>query len=291
MANQMRTHGASSTWDAIFDYLNLNRHKFDEYGNFDPSPDKRDYVPPALATDPDSIHPSIDRILRRRKTNKPRYGGLYRPGEGPEDVARERNTNEAKEFADGIRYDADKCQSNRHLEERLCGDGGYSSGCWERARERYSNCTRFGHYNGLPIWTLQDETGEADQDLDRRQESKATGDLKPKPEASPKPEDEPDKSERTTTDRAIANLLANPFLRAQLAALLGGPGMLRDGSTDRRPFLRKIVVLPSDYPKGMDRPETAYSPQPYLLPALGGPMGAQAGAGAMGARLLSLTPR
>lgn len=34
--------------NAIFDYLNLNRHKFDALGEFDPTPDERDYVPPEL---------------------------------------------------------------------------------------------------------------------------------------------------------------------------------------------------------------------------------------------------
>lgn len=35
--------------EAIFDYLNLNRHKFDALGNLDATPDKRDYVPRELA--------------------------------------------------------------------------------------------------------------------------------------------------------------------------------------------------------------------------------------------------
>jgi hypothetical protein len=34
--------------NAIFDYLNLNRHKFDEVGNFDPTADRRDNIPPRL---------------------------------------------------------------------------------------------------------------------------------------------------------------------------------------------------------------------------------------------------
>lgn len=34
--------------NAIFDYLNLNRHKFDEFGDFDTTPDERDHLDPIL---------------------------------------------------------------------------------------------------------------------------------------------------------------------------------------------------------------------------------------------------
>jgi hypothetical protein len=36
--------------NALFGYLNLNRHKFDERGSFDPTPDVRDFVPMELAS-------------------------------------------------------------------------------------------------------------------------------------------------------------------------------------------------------------------------------------------------
>src|SRR5262245_10508101 len=115
MANVSNT---DSSW--IFDYLNNNRHKFDDNGNFDPTPDGRDFWPLALG---------VGKYSRKSpKVKRPKYSGLYPEGKGPDDIAQERNGYAAKDFAEGIRYDKDKCHDNWQLEQRLCRDGKYTQG-------------------------------------------------------------------------------------------------------------------------------------------------------------------
>ncbi|MGH6890985.1 MAG: hypothetical protein ACREEP_01885 [Dongiaceae bacterium] len=48
MVHPIRKPSSEALQSAIFDYLNLNRHKLDERGTFDPTPDERDYVPREL---------------------------------------------------------------------------------------------------------------------------------------------------------------------------------------------------------------------------------------------------
>jgi hypothetical protein len=49
MVYQAQPSSNQTVQNAVFDYLNLNRHKFDQHGNFAPTPDSRDYAPLHLA--------------------------------------------------------------------------------------------------------------------------------------------------------------------------------------------------------------------------------------------------
>ena len=48
---------------AIFDYLNFNPHKFDQYGSFDPTVDRRDYIPLQLAKYRPSVTPEDKAVI------------------------------------------------------------------------------------------------------------------------------------------------------------------------------------------------------------------------------------
>lgn len=101
----------TANWSSvIFDYLNNNRHKFDDHGNFDQTPNERDYWPIILG----------GKNGKTPKPKKPKYSGLYPEGQGPDDIAQQQNKYALDDFEKGIRYDGEKCNSNWLLEQKLC---------------------------------------------------------------------------------------------------------------------------------------------------------------------------
>ena len=241
------------TWNQlIVDYLNNNQHKFDEHGNFDSTPDERDYWPLMLG----------GKRGKAPKPKGPKYAGRYPPFQGPEDVAKQRNLYAAQDLAKGILYDEEKCNDNWEFEQQLCKDGKYQPGCWDRARERYMNCRQKGHYDGLQIWTYDDEV-DSPEELDKRK--KKSG---PNAQPNPDPEKKPDKSEFS-----LGSMFTNPLTSMLEAALVMNPILWAtvdpDGVRSKtNQVLRNFVMLPEDYPEGL-RPLSKWSPTPATSAAAG----------------------
>ena len=249
----------ASQFMTIFDYLNNNRHKFDDRGNFDPTPDERDYVPFGGVTHPNGGYG------RGPKINKPKYAGKYKLGEGPDDLAKKQMKYYADDHAKGIRYDLEKCHRVKEFEEGLCRDG-YGGralqACLTRVNDRFKFCKDDGHFDNAPVmWTAELISGQplGEDDLDKRRKSKSK--RKPQPQPAPKPQDKPDKSEfslGSMSTNALATALAmNPYL------LMVTP----EGQSRMNAFLSKFVLKPEDYPEGM-RPLSKWSPQPATSAAV-----------------------
>jgi hypothetical protein len=272
---------ASSVWDSvIFNYLNNNAHKFDEHGNFDPTPDWRDYAPFGGVTHPNGGYG------KRPKINKPKYAGKYKLGEGPDDLAKRQMKYYAEDYANNIRYDKNKCEELKELEKGLCYDGykGWPlQACLTRVDDRNKFCRDDGHFNSAPpIWTAELVSGQplGDEDPDKRRKSKSK--QEPQPQPGPEPQEKPDKSKFS---------LGSMFTNALTTALAMNPGfvMAVDPSGSKmNSILNNFVLLPSDYPKGM-RPLSKWSPTPATSAAvsmLPVPIG-----GAAAFRVPSLPPR
>jgi hypothetical protein len=174
----------------IYDYLNNNRHKFDEHGQFNPALDGREFWPLAAST-------GVPIWLK------------YFPGDkGPEDIAKERNAAELEALKKGVKLTRKQCLDEYEKDLELCDDsnrGRAWSACKERAGNRLTNCYATGSYNGQGRWTYEDATGQpqGDDNPDKRRKNSGSS-----PEPSPEPEKKPDKSEfslNSMLDQAIAN--------------------------------------------------------------------------------------
>lgn len=167
----------------------------------------------------------------------------------PDEIARELNKLYAQRELSGQKYDQDQCQDNWEMEKGLChrgykyGTPGWQ-GCNDRANYRHMLCSQRGDYNGVPVWTLHDVTGQPSgaDDPDRR--------AKP---TSPPQEAEPDESDERTRvpDNFIDFLLWNPAREA-----VGG-----------RSLTLGDFVVPQDQYFGTSPNSTLVAPPPawYLL--------------------------
>ncbi|NJO32659.1 MAG: hypothetical protein HC869_05500 [Rhodospirillales bacterium] len=238
----------------IFDYLNNNQHKFDQHGNFDPTPDEWDYVPFGAITYYNGGWGGRPRG-NNAKINKPKYAGKYKEGQGPDDLAKEHMEYHARDFENGIRYDEEKCRDIKNFEEGLCFDGYQGralQACLARVNDRHDRCKKDHHLNNAPkMWTAEDMSGQpvGDEDLDKRRKSKSK--QKPQPQPAPKPQDKQDKSEFSIAPGLASMMAMNPYL------LMVTP----EGQSRMNAFLNKLVLMPEDYPEGM-RPLSKWSPTP-----------------------------
>ena len=247
----------------IFDYLNNNQHKFDEHGNFDPTPDERDYTPFGAVTYSNGGWGGRPRT-NKAKINKPKYAGKYMEGEGPDDLAKKWMEYYAKDFKNGIRYDEEKCRDIKKDEEGLCFDGYQGralQACLTRVDDRHDRCKKDGHFNNAPsIWTAEDMSGQpvGEEDPDKRR--KKTSRRQPQP--NPKPEEKPDKSEFSLGSmftNSLANTLGTALAMSPAGLIAADPDAMQ---SKMNRVLRNFVMMPSDYPAQM-RPLSAWSPQPF----------------------------
>lgn len=247
----------NSSLSLIQDYLNNNRHKFDERGNFDPMPDERDYWPLAASS-----------------------GGIpwwwkYLGGDkGPDDISNDRNAAEIQDWENGVRLTKKQCLDEYEKDLELCDDGQRGRAwmaCKERAGNRLTNCYTTGSYNRQGRWTYQDATGQpqGDEDPDKRRKKKSGQNSQPQP--NPKPEKKPDKTE-FSLGSMFTNALTDTLTNTAKVALALNPGFqfaVDPSGTQSRmnSALRNFVMLPSDYPKGM-QPLSKWSPQPATSAAV-----------------------
>jgi hypothetical protein len=259
----------------IFDYLNNNQHKFDQHGNFDPTPDERDYIPFGAITYNNGGWGGRPRG-NNAKTNKPKYAGKYKEGQGPDDLAKEHMEYHARDFKNGILYDEEKCRDIKDFEEGLCFDGYQGralQACLARVNDRHDRCKKDHHFNNAPkMWTAEDMSGQpvGDEDLDKRRKPKSK--QKPQSQPGPKPQDKPDKSE-FSLGSMFTNALTDTLTNTAKVALALNPGFqfaVDPSGTQSRmnSILRNSVMLPSDYPEGM-RPLSKWSPTPATSAAAG----------------------
>jgi hypothetical protein len=254
----------------IFDYLNNNRHKFDEHGKFDPTPDWRDFIPFAGVTHPNGGWG------KRPKITKPKYAGKYKLGEGPDDLAKQQMEYYAKDYANDIRYDENKCEEIKEFERGLCFDG-YKGralrACLTRVDDRNKFCRDDKHFNNAPpLWTAELMSGQplGDEDPDKRRKSKS--EQKPQPQPAPKPQKKPDKSE-FSLGSMFTNALTDTLTNTAKVALAMNPAIWSavdpNGMQSKvNSTLRNFVMLPSDYPEGR-RPPSKWSPTPGTSAAVG----------------------
>lgn len=269
MANVSSLPEKSAFADWIFDYLNGNPQKFAQDGTFDPTSRAGDFLPLLFGG---------SRGYRRKPgesvPKKPKYSGRFRPGEGPDDVAQQRNTMHSQDFEKGIRYDKRQCDDNWDVEKELCALAaqtlfGYDRasalrGCYGRANDRHSYCVNNGHYNGMAdIWTLQDVTGQAQGEgsPDRRPTGQNSN-----PGSQPQPGKPDDEAKRLAAKRLLMFQATFPWsLMYYMAKPRASNNVQQSEALDR--ILRNIVIPPSAYPKGMQR-AAPLSPPPMLLPTL-----------------------
>jgi len=197
--------------NAIFDYLNFNRHKFDESGNFNSRPDERDYVSP---------------ILAKYRTGPPReevdwesFIGNIKDPQSATELRRqnlktwtEEDENNARmhaEMADKGGLTRDKCTELWNEEVRRCiarWSGRNRAACKERARYRYHQCRDRGRYDDLREWGLEDlDMPEIEKEEFRKRFGRQGTRTNPNPNSSSTSGAKPSSSNDTKSER-------NPYI-------------------------------------------------------------------------------
>lgn len=156
MVYPIRASSGEALQNAVFNYLNLNRHKFDESGRFLRKADERDYVPSQLAeyvASPSAVTGSDDTDLNDAdNADESEEGGNILP---PLASTKRRR-----------RFSTWTCMKKYDAEQGRCWDKwGKESGypywmyyaCLDRARNRALHCTELGDYRkGIDVWDWKD---------------------------------------------------------------------------------------------------------------------------------------
>lgn len=156
---------------ALFDYLNLNPHKFDEHGNFGATYDERDFVPRLLLVsdpyNPPKLTPEKPWLNKtQRHWAKYPVANQLRNPKTDEDLIRERYEQRMEHSKNRRKYTKDQCE--KHHEDALnrCNkmywnnalypDGSFE-GCKRRATELWEECLKKKRYpKGKMEWGLKD---------------------------------------------------------------------------------------------------------------------------------------
>lgn len=178
--------------DAILQYLNINRDKFNERGEFNPDPDTFDLPPYVL-----SSYGVVGKLPGPNSDWEKRYG----KGKIPDDRARKMNENQKKDELRNVRYSREACKRIWRRETDICFDGFFGEHkrlCQENANRRLTLCSSNGHHNGFLVYTLDQATGQAQDknDPERKQTKPSTepkGNSKPNQNPKPKPDDKSSK--------------------------------------------------------------------------------------------------
>jgi hypothetical protein len=270
--------------NALFGYLNLNRHKFDEHGNFDHTPDRRDYVHPLLIVDAKPPKPPKWQIPKGTRVPFPttRFvapGKVWRKPSYPPDPTLPRHVNGKPVPLPKInrRYTPEECNDMLQDEIIQCKNEwegkwpSYAYGkCIGRATDRQNLCLMNGEYNPSSKPYSANDLNDEDQKEYWRRKKKEEGQENVEP--APKPEKEPDKSE-FSVGSMFTNALTDTLTNTAKVALALDPGLqfaIDPSGTQSRmnSMLRNFVMLPSDYPKGM-QPLSKWSPTPATVAAAG----------------------
>jgi hypothetical protein len=144
----------------LSDYLNFNRHKFNEYGQFNAKPDERDFLPQVMLVadnlNPPKLPPKEPQLNKtQRFWAKHPEANLLRNPKTDEDLVRERHEERRAHAKKRRKYSKDKCDEHLKAAEDRCSkmywnndlypDGAYR-GCIERAKELWQECYNNGKY-------------------------------------------------------------------------------------------------------------------------------------------------
>ena len=164
MIYAIRKPSTESMQEAVFDYLNRNRHRFGQHGNFDPMPSPQDHMPVLLArysVKPPQIPASLAQALRRVTKRQVEIDKVY-----------EQLQKRAKEQE---KFDSDDCDFHARQMEYRCKrdfkDNPYVpdayTGCMARVKALQSYCNQHHHFpEGLKEW------GEGDLGIGKDTEDK-----------------------------------------------------------------------------------------------------------------------
>jgi hypothetical protein len=167
MVHPIRKPSRKPLENAILDYINLNRHKFDLSRNFDPRPDERDYVPLQLVK---YVKPQGP-VTHDFDDSAESYN-LDNASADVEDDSSDLEHDERGSSAAAAaalkrrRISIMRCMNNAYRERGRCWniwgkDSGYDVwmylACMDRALERLKQCTTLGRYEkGIEPWEWKD---------------------------------------------------------------------------------------------------------------------------------------
>lgn len=151
MVNIIQNSANEQMRNALFNYLNLNRHKFDDRGRIDTTPDAQDYVPLEMVRWTRAVPPSPEinwdpwlQLGRKKLTT------LSEEQEEQERIHRD--------MADRGELTPEQCQKEYDKEYDRCGDrwkGRARRACESRAADRLRNCRQNGRYTAKE-WGWED---------------------------------------------------------------------------------------------------------------------------------------
>lgn len=183
MVNTLRNSASEQMRQGLFDYLNLNWHKFDEYGRFNAAPEEQDYLPRVLLVadqfDPPKLPPKEPWLNRtQRHWTKYPEANLLRNPKTDEDLVRERYQERLEHAKKRRKYSKNKCDehhadaltrcSKMYWGNDLYPEGSYR-GCVQRAAELKDHCYKEKRYPEDKMeWAnidmdIVDETPASDQ--------------------------------------------------------------------------------------------------------------------------------
>jgi hypothetical protein len=182
MVNTLRNSSNEQMGQALFDYLNLNRHKFNEYGQFNATPDEQDFLPRALLVADEFNPPKLppkEPWLNRTQRHWAKYpeANLLRNPKTDEDLVRERYQERLDHAKKRRKYSKNKCDEHHEAALKRCNkmywendfypEGSYR-GCVQRAGELKDHCYDKKRYpEGKMEWAnidmdIVDETPTSD---------------------------------------------------------------------------------------------------------------------------------
>jgi hypothetical protein len=160
MVNSLRSSASEQMRQSLFDYLNLNRHKFDEHGQFNAAPNEQDYLPRVLLVadefDPPKLPPKEPWLNRtQRHWAKHPEANLLRNPKTDEDLVRERYQERLEHAKKRRKYSKSKCDEHHADALKRCNkmywgndlypNGSYQ-GCVQRAGELKDHCYKEKRY-------------------------------------------------------------------------------------------------------------------------------------------------
>lgn len=191
---------------ALFDYLNLNRHKFDEYGNFHATPDSRDVLPRLLTVSDHYKPPKLTPEkpwLNRDQRNRAKYpeANQLRDPKTDEDFVRERYEERIEHAKRRRKYSKDQCEKHYEAALKRCNDMYWSNalypdgsfdGCKQRAGELWQDCHNKGKYpKGKMEWANRDMDIVDESEISKPPTISLERELQPVTELLSEPEPDP----------------------------------------------------------------------------------------------------
>jgi hypothetical protein len=172
MVNTLRHSGSEQLRQGLFDYLNLNRHKFNEHGQFETAPNEQDYLPRTLLVSdefikPPKLPPETPR-LNRAQQHRAKFpeANMLRNPLTDEDYVLKRYNERLDHAKKRRKYKKNDCDTHLDAAMTRCSDmywnnalypkDAYDS-CVQRANELWQECYNKKRYpEGKMEWANRD---------------------------------------------------------------------------------------------------------------------------------------